>query len=463
MRTTLLRVLYSPFVYPAALLFAAAFLIVSESSYHQSIDAMDATGRMSGGRQALQRLQQQISDAESGQRGYLLTGQPEFLEPYRLAVRSVGVTQREILDYYAKDRPERAQLARDLADLVNAKMSELEVTVRLHNEGREGAWRGVVATGVGKEQMDRIRSICQNLIDEELKGVQAKREGIYRVLLVNRLGIGALTALSVLGLYLVMRQGAVIVRQRDEQRAALERERDRLERQVDARTSELRELAQYLQTVREDEKGRLARELHDELGALLTAAKLDVARLRSRMKALDKTIEGTQDMHERLDHLTMALNDGIALKRRIIEDLRPSSLSHLGLVPALEALVDDVRARMNLPVSTQLDELSLRAPADLTVYRFVQEALTNAAKYAKARNVHVSLRVEGECVRVQVSDDGIGFDPGAAYPGHHGLTGLRYRVEALGGKLTVSSTPGRGTTLSAQLPRSLASLPQLAA
>src|SRR5262249_30178850 len=160
-----------------------------------------------------------------------------------LAVRDVGVTQQEILDYYANDRPERVQLVHNLADLVSAKMSELEVTVRLRSEGRQHAWQGVVATGVGKEQMDRIRSICQTLIDEELRAVQVKRDGIYRVLLFNRLGIGVLTALSVLGLYLVMRQAAVIARQRDEQRAALERERDRLERQVDARTSELRELA----------------------------------------------------------------------------------------------------------------------------------------------------------------------------------------------------------------------------
>src|SRR5262245_60056354 len=120
MRTTLLRVLYSPFVYPAALLFAAAFLIVSESSYHQSVEAMDDTGRMATGRQTLQRLQQQISDAESGQRGYLITGQQEFLDPYRVAVRSVGLTQRELIDYYAKERPERSQLVRDLTDLVTA-------------------------------------------------------------------------------------------------------------------------------------------------------------------------------------------------------------------------------------------------------------------------------------------------------------------------------------------------------
>ena len=106
-----------------------------------------------------------------------------------------------------------------------------------------------------------------------------------------------------------------------------------------ARTAQLKELAQHLQTIREDERSRLARELHDELGALLTAAKLDVARLKSRLGS-----DATADAAERLAHLNETLNGGIALKRRIIEDLRPSSLSNLGLVAALEILLREFGA-----------------------------------------------------------------------------------------------------------------------
>ena len=113
-----------------------------------------------------------------------------------------------------------------------------------------------------------------------------------------------------------------------------------LEQEVAARTAQLTELAQHLQTVREDERSRLARELHDELGALLTAAKLDVARLKSRLGA-----SAAPRLAERLAHLNDALNGGIALKRSIIEDLRPSSLSNLGLVAALEILAARVRRR----------------------------------------------------------------------------------------------------------------------
>ena len=155
-----------------------------------------------------------------------------------------------------------------------------------------------------------------------------------------------------------------------------------LEAEVAARTEQLRELAQHLQTIREDERSRLARELHDELGALLTAAKLDVARLKSRLGA---TI--TPDATERLAHLNETLNGGIALKRRIIEDLRPSSLSNLGLVAALEILLREFAARSEIEVVDELGRSSSMPAAQLTVYRLVQEALTNVVKYAKAREV----------------------------------------------------------------------------
>ena len=290
MRTNLLRaLLYSPLAYPAALLFAAAFLFVSEVSYRDSVITLNEMTHMDNGRLALARLQQQLSDAESGQRGYLITGQPEYLEPYRQAVREVGNTEREILQYYAQQRPLRLPQARELASLANERMAELEILVRLREPGREVASERQVSRGVGKSQMDRLHDLAGSLIDEELHAIEAKRTGIYRTLMLNRLGIGALTAVSVLGLYLFVRQAGTLHREREQQRLALQAERDALERQVDARTRELRDLLHYVQTVREDEKGRLARELHDELGALLTAAKLDVARLKPRLGAAADT------------------------------------------------------------------------------------------------------------------------------------------------------------------------------
>ena len=255
-----------------------------------------------------------------------------------------------------------------------------------------------------------------------------------------------MTAISLIALFLYLRQSRALEAQREEHRRFVQAERDQLEREVRRRTLQLTALAQYLQTVREDERSRLARELHDELGALLTAAKLDAARIRSRLAG------SAPEALERLAHLVETLNQGIALKRRIVEDLHPSSLTNLGLAPALELLAREFAERSGITVDCAVQAVRMRPTDELTVYRLVQEALTNVAKYANARNVHIELQPAGERAEIEVRDDGVGFDPGQQHESAHGLTGMRYRVEAAGGQLTVDSAPGRGTRIRASLP-----------
>jgi len=205
-------------------------------------------------------------------------------------------------------------------------------------------------------------------------------------------------------------------------------------------------LATHLQTVREDERSKLARELHDELGGLLTAAKLDVARVKNRLG------EAGPEVAVRIGHLVKTLDAGIALKRRIIEDLRPSSLSNLGLKPALQILCSEFAKRSEIEVVTQLDEIRLADEAALSVYRLVQEALTNVAKYAGAHRVVVHLSVQGKHAVVSVTDDGRGFDVSKQKAGAHGLAGMRFRVQSGGGTMILRSAIGKGTRIEAALP-----------
>ena len=165
-----------------------------------------------------------------------------------------------------------------------------------------------------------------------------------------------------------------------------------------------------------------------------------------------KLLQAAPDLQPRLAHLVEALNSGIALKRRIIEDLRPSTLNSLGLVPALEILCGESAERLGIPIHARLEPVRLAPGADLVVFRVVQESLTNIAKYAKAGEVNVSLRTHGEEAVAQVRDDGIGFDVSKTARGSHGLRGMRFRVEAERGRLEVRSAPGTGTTLTARLP-----------
>ena len=132
--------------------------------------------------------------------------------------------------------------------------------------------------------------------------------------------------------------------------------------------------------------------------------------------------------------------------------MRPSSLSNLGLKPALQILCSEFAKRSEIEVVAELDEVKLPEDSALSVYRLVQEALTNVAKYAKAKRVEVDLHaVDGKAL-VSVTDDGCGFDLGAQAPSGHGLAGMRFRVHSGGGTMTLRSARGRGTRIEAALP-----------
>jgi signal transduction histidine kinase len=233
------------------------------------------------------------------------------------------------------------------------------------------------------------------------------------------------------------------------QQQRTQHETGRLEALVRERTAQLTELAQHLQTAREDERQRLARDLHDELGALLTSAKLDAARIRSRLAAPVPLIGEAQ---ERLTHLATTLDQVIAVKRRIAEDLRPSALSHLGLVATLEILAREFTRSSGVLAHCALQPVPLASAAELTAYRLVQEATTNIAKHAHASNVWLTLRLADGQVLLEVRDDGSGFDTTMPPRSAYGLVGMRYRVEAEHGTLAVVAAPGRGTTIRVTLP-----------
>lgn len=214
-----------------------------------------------------------------------------------------------------------------------------------------------------------------------------------------------------------------------------------------AEVEQARQLAQHLQAAREDERARLARELHDELGALLTSAKLDAARLKSRLAG------APPETLERLAHLGQTLDRVISLKRRITEDLRPSALMHLGLVAALEIAAREFAQCSGIVVHAELAPVRLSPSAELAVYRLVQEALTNVAKHAGAQTVWLRLVERGDRVEAAVRDDGRGFDAHRVSSGAYGLLGMRFRVEAERGALTLETAPGQGTRVGVSLPR----------
>ncbi|HSW05481.1 CHASE3 domain-containing protein [Aquabacterium sp.] len=433
------------FALPFLLAVAALMLGINEASYWGSREALVSLNAVVTSRQVVLRLLGVLVDAETGQRGYLLTGRATYLEPYRNALEAVKGLQDQLQALYRNEPGLRAELDK-LRPLIEQRLSVMAETIMLEDTGQHEHALQLVLTDAGQAHMNGIRAIAETILNSEAGRDKQAYGSVLSTLQVARIGVAAMTLLSLLVVALYLRQALRAQAQQRSAKLAIEAERNSLEAEVLERTRQLTELARHLQTAREDERGRLSRELHDELGALLTAAKLDVARIRARV------LSAAPDSADRLAHLSETLNSGIALKRRIIEDLRPSALSSLGLAAALETLLDDFRGRGGAQIRSSLETLSLSPAAELTVYRLVQESLTNIAKYAKARHVDVALRSAGDKVMVSVTDDGIGFDPQSTSSGAHGLLGMRYRVEGEGGSLILRSAPGQGTRVEAVLP-----------
>ncbi|MFK4708901.1 CHASE3 domain-containing protein [Roseateles asaccharophilus] len=428
-----------------AALAAAAVMGVSEAAFWGADQALKQSQARHLARDDSLRLRELLTNAETAQRGFLLTGRDDYLAPVHQAERELPDVLKRLRGQY--ESSEWAALINDASVRANEKLSELQLVVKLYRDGNTPAWQGLVESDIGREKMQAVRDAVVQLDRHELTQIAREREAVFKSLTYGRLGVHGLTLLSLFGLAIFLRRNEALHKARREHASELASERDRLDREVARRTAELTELAQHLQTVREDERARLARELHDELGALLTAAKLDVARIRRMTKTAAPEID------ERLKHMSELLDQGIALKRRIIEDLRPSALSNLGLIPALEILTTEFAQRSGLQLSLELTENPTDDADRLALYRLVQEALTNVLRHAKAKHVRVSLGEADGWLQLHIRDDGQGFNPEAVGSGHHGLLGMRYRIESLGGTLQLLSAPGRGTLVLARLPR----------
>jgi signal transduction histidine kinase len=235
---------------------------------------------------------------------------------------------------------------------------------------------------------------------------------------------------------------------REARRSARQRQGAGLDALIEARTLELSALSTHLQELAEKEKSELARNLHDELGGLLTAAKMDVSWLQGRVVA-DAAVQ------QRLQQLGNVLDEAMDVKRRVVEELRPSLLDHFGLATALRAYLESVSAKSGLECeATLVQEEEIPKDIAMGLFRVLQEALTNVVRHAAARKVRLELASDEHAYSLTLTDDGKGIDlTSPDFRWSHGLAGMRHRVRALGGRLALRSAPGQGTVLEAQVPR----------
>jgi signal transduction histidine kinase len=250
--------------------------------------------------------------------------------------------------------------------------------------------------------------------------------------------------------------------------AALRSAKDGLELRVAARTAELsaalaqlRELSAYSEKVREDERTRIAREVHDELGSLLVALKMDVNWLDKRLgEQQSREPAAAQDMRERMrckcQNMSRLIESAVDNVGRIITDLRPSILDHQGLWAALEWQAQDFvqSAELALDWDMQVDEaLVLPEPAAIAVFRIFQEMLSNVGRHARASHIEIHIHADREALRITVRDDGQGAAPEAfEAPTAYGVMGMRERARPFGGHVHIESKKGSGASFRLYMP-----------
>ena len=222
---------------------------------------------------------------------------------------------------------------------------------------------------------------------------------------------------------------------------------EELDDRVSARTAELTDLIAYLQAHVENERSTLAKELHDELGGLITAAKMDMAWLSTRIGA---SLDAASD--EKFRSVVQMLNQAMTLKRRVVENLRPSLLDHFGLPVALRSHFDEHCGRAGLEyIATLPDEpLDLEPATQLALFRVAQEALASVLARGSAKHVELVVEVEEGGYTMEIGDDGANDDPDLS----RALIAMRHRVRSTGGTFESELAPGQGSRIRVYVPRS---------
>ncbi len=291
---------------------------------------------------------------------------------------------------------------------------------------------------LGRGRSERVDELLEDPeVDHESARRFRARTGLYVPLVVRDRPIGVIVAHDKLGADNRFGDDDVRVSEQFAARAAIA---------VDLSERVARDALRRVVSGQELERRRLARELHDETGQALTSILLGL-----------KSVEEAEDT-ETMRAAAVGLRDQVVSTlqdvRRLAVELRPKALDDFGLVPALERLVETFREKtaMQVELEARLGDDRLPADVETTLYRLIQEALTNVVKHAHARTVSILLVRRDGAITTLIEDDGQGFDPALVRDDALGLVGMRERVGLLGGKLTVEAPSGAGTTLAVEVP-----------
>ena len=428
--------------------FLAALFFVTSEGQERLREAGERLQRSAAREHSIDELQNSLARSVSAQRTYLLTGDARYIQTYDRVVAEIEPRLENLrLAYAASD--DAVGSIHDLQVMLGKRLADLSMILAIQKAQGIPAAIALVKTSVGSDTGVIIADILDRLRDREGVEHHAAAAHWESSLAISRWITLTGTILNMILVAVATRLVYLDIRRRTALTVELRDQKLQLEREVEDRTRELVELSTHLQNVAEREKASLARELHDELGGLLVGARMDISWAEQHMAKDDP------DLKLRLHRVQQNLSAGVDLKRRIIEELRPTLLDNVGLFAALRWQFKESCGSAGLKCieSYPDEEPRFKSEASIALFRIAQEAFTNILKHASAKTADISLDMDEETLLMRIADDGVGIPVGQLTAiASHGLASMRHRVRALGGRLDVKSPASGGTLLIVQIP-----------
>lgn len=404
-------------------------------------------------------LEANLLKAESAQRGFLLTSSEEYVKPYDQAMSDARASLknlREIID--GLNQASRISVQKNLLDeittSIEAKATEMKLTIQFAKEGKFKDAKNLIHLDSGLLEMEKISSNKKQLLSslaQQKKQLLAKLDQTRKI---ARISLITMPLVLILLVVLVIRQLLKDIAEKALLQQKLQQENLKYAQQAKEQSQLLTSLSLGYQADVERERHKLSREIHDELGSILTATKMDIS-------WVIKTLHGAYpEVADKLKKTNGYLDQGINFKRQIVQELHPAMITSFGFWPALRTLIEDAVERNEWALTLVLpdDDTKINETIGLVAYRIVQETLNNANKYAKATAININMISDDQHLKIEIQDNGIGLDLNEIDPTTHGLRGMRNRVQAIGGLFELDSSPGNGVFTRVILPLDIQSL-----
>ncbi|MFQ6404072.1 CHASE3 domain-containing protein [Methylophilus sp. 'Pure River'] len=435
-----------------SLMLAAAMLVVNDRFIVSTREKTDVLAMLDQLLLETWKTQSNLAIAESAQRGYLLTRSEHYFQPYDDATKQMGQHLRNINKLLNHTNLVKHPVIQNtMSELVNSivkKSAEMNVTIDFAKKRQFDKALAVVKLDSGVKESRNIEVLSrqfEKLVLDYRDEVADTRDTTRKLM---RWFVMACPLIFVSLVVLVIRRLLRELAEKANLYVRLTDENAEYERNIQRLTTTVQGQALQAQTNIEHERYQLSRELHDELGSLLTAIKMDISWAIKHLK--DQLPQVTEKLKKTNQYLDRSIN----FKREIVQNLHPAMIKSFGLIASLQNLIDEARVRnqWQMDIIMPEQEMAINETVSLIVYRLVQESLNNCSKYAKATEVSVHLMHDEQHIKLEIVDNGIGFDPEKLTNSTHGISGMCNRVESIGGHYEISSAPQQGASTRVLLP-----------